>query len=199
MKLLFDTDAFCKLGIAGLLPHLAGLFGEELTSCGRLAALPFMLRRGTLPRRYGEAACARLLPTANAMPPAPEADPASLSLFSAVEDIDSGEAQLFAAAAQHGLSVVTHDKRALRALAGVPSVHPQLCGRVVVLESALVAICAGLGAAALAAALAPLSGVDRAIRECLSCGSGGLLAALASFSDRCACDVKPLVLWPRNK
>ncbi len=195
MKLLFDTDAFCKLGVASLLPDVACLFGEQLQACGRLAALPYMLKKGTLPRRYGEEACGKLLPIANAMPPAPEADPASLSLFSAVEDIDSGEAQLFAAAAQHGLSVVTHDKRALRALAGVPSVHPQLCGRIVVLESALVALCARLGAAALAAALAPLSGVDRAITDCLSRGSGGLLTALASFSDGCACDVEPLKLW----
>lgn len=50
MKLLFDTDAFCKIGIANLLPDVAQLFGAELQECSRLYALPFMLRKGSLER-----------------------------------------------------------------------------------------------------------------------------------------------------
>ncbi len=36
MKLLFDTDAFCKLGIASLLEDVAHIFGATLQECGRL-------------------------------------------------------------------------------------------------------------------------------------------------------------------
>lgn len=46
MNLLVDTDAFCKLGAAGLIEGATGVFGARLPDCGRPPALPHMLRRG---------------------------------------------------------------------------------------------------------------------------------------------------------
>ena len=49
MRLLIDSDAFCKLAASGLLSDAAALFNGE---CGRLPALPHMLRRGQLLYRW---------------------------------------------------------------------------------------------------------------------------------------------------
>ena len=68
MNLLVDTDAFCKLGVAGLLEDSTGVFGTRLTDCGRLPALPYMLRKGRLANRYGRDACNSLVSYAEAMP-----------------------------------------------------------------------------------------------------------------------------------
>ena len=40
-RLLVDTDAFCKLGVAGLLTDAIGVLGVTVENCGRLAALPY--------------------------------------------------------------------------------------------------------------------------------------------------------------
>lgn len=53
MKLLIDNDAFCKIGTGGLLLESLALLGVDLASCGRLPSLPYMLRRGRLPKQYG--------------------------------------------------------------------------------------------------------------------------------------------------
>jgi len=55
MRLLVDSDAFCKLAASDLLSDAAMLFDAELPDCGRLPALPYMLRRGGLPRDEFEA------------------------------------------------------------------------------------------------------------------------------------------------
>ena len=47
-RLLVDTDAYCKLGVAELLVDAVAVLGVAVDECGRLAALPFMLRRGRL-------------------------------------------------------------------------------------------------------------------------------------------------------
>jgi hypothetical protein len=80
MKLLVDTDVFCKLQVAGLLSDAAGLFDAGLGDCGRLAALPHMLRRGKLRRRLGGDACDALILVAEAVPVIPQpATPGSTS------------------------------------------------------------------------------------------------------------------------
>jgi hypothetical protein len=48
MRVLLDTDAFCKLAVAEVLHDTLGLLGAEPGDCGRLAALPYMLQRGGL-------------------------------------------------------------------------------------------------------------------------------------------------------
>ena len=72
MKLLVDTDVFCKLGIAGLLDAAAQILGGDRSECRRLAALPHMLRKGRLRDRFGATACDALIPIAEAMPVIPK-------------------------------------------------------------------------------------------------------------------------------
>ena len=56
-KLLVDTDAFCKLSVAGLLESAANVFDTSLLECARLPALPHMLKRGALRKHYGDEHC----------------------------------------------------------------------------------------------------------------------------------------------
>jgi len=62
--LLFDSDAFCKLGIAGLLEEIPPTFGIAANDAGCLPALPHMLRRGKLRKTFGDADCDKLIPAA---------------------------------------------------------------------------------------------------------------------------------------
>ncbi len=68
MRLLVDTDAFCKLAVGGVLHDAIALLGADLSECGRLPALPHMLRRGGLRKKFGPKACDALLPVANEVP-----------------------------------------------------------------------------------------------------------------------------------
>ena len=145
MKLLIDTDAFCKLGIAGRLADAAGLFGANLSDCGRLAAVPFMLRRGRLFRRYGPEACSVLLAQAQGMHVCPELASASLEPFASDTNIDPGEVQLFAAATQFDITTISGDKRAIRSLKHATAVHHTLAGRIAALDGVLLALCEQLG------------------------------------------------------
>src|SRR5688572_31331079 len=53
MRLLIDSDAFCKLAICELLDDAAAVLGASSAECGRLPALAFMLRKGNLRRKLG--------------------------------------------------------------------------------------------------------------------------------------------------
>ena len=137
MKLLIDTDVFCKLQVAGLLSDAAGLLEARLDECGRLAALPHMLRRGRLRKQLGAEVCDALVPVAVGLPVAPQPSDVWLDRLVPIEGIDIGEAQLFAAAADTGLLVMSGDKRALRALKNMGGFPVALHGRIVVLETRL--------------------------------------------------------------
>lgn len=142
MRLLLDTDAFCKLGIAGLLDAaLAGLGVESSEECARLGALPHMLRRGKLPRLYGSAQCESLVARAESIPVMPDAPAKWLDLLAAATDVDPGEAQLVAMAAEARASLLTGDKRALRTVASIATLPEALTGRIVSLEAVLLRMC----------------------------------------------------------
>lgn len=141
MKLLVDTDIFCKLGISELLKRAIELLGVDVTECGRLAALPHMLKRGSLTTTYGSQKCEDLLPVAQSMLVVDQFDDVWLDKLTQVQSIDIGEAQLFAAGAESGLIVMTGDKRALRALKNIPDFTDSLAGRIVVMETILIALC----------------------------------------------------------
>ena len=106
MHLLVDTDAFCKLGVAGLLEDAAGVFGTHLSDAGRLPALSYMLRKGRLVNRYGRGACNALVAHAEVLQVHPRPGAAALDPLALNEAIDPGEAQLFAAAAEFDLTVL---------------------------------------------------------------------------------------------
>ena len=195
MKLLIDTDAFCKLGIVGLLADAAGVVGASLSDCGRLAALPYMLRKGRLRRRYGSAACSALISLAETMPVCPQPLSASIEPFALNEAIDPGEVQLFAAAAAFDLMVISGDKRAIRSLKHVGAVHEALAERIAVLDGVLLALCEQLGPDALRRHVAPLSSHDTTVAVCFSLGSSDPRNGLRSYYESLVADVHPFLLW----
>ena len=169
-RLLVDTDVFAKLGIASLLDHLYALFDVRIDECARLPALPHMLRRGALPTLHGKEQCERLVPIAESMPVAPTASTTWLSRLANVPQIDPGEAQLFASAAEHRLYVVTGDKRSVIAAAKVEGMADALNGRVASMEAVLLALCHKLGRDNLRNAVRPLVAIedrkDKMVRVC---------------------------------
>ena len=195
MRLLIDSDIFCKLAIGGLLFDSVSLLGVEPEQCGRLPALPHMLRRGRLPKLYGVETCNRLTEIANGMPLIPVPDSVWLDRLAGRTDIDPGEVQIFAAAAQFSLTVMTGDKRSLRALKSVDGFPDALSGRIVVLEALLLGLCDQLGTAEVTRRLAPLLDKDLALGICFSPRNPNPTSALESYFRSLAEEVQPLVLW----
>lgn len=195
MKLLIDTDMFCKLGMADLLTESVDLFGASLAECARLPALTHMLRRGQLRRHYGDDVCDRLLPLADTVPAVGSASSEWLDKFVPIESIDAGEAQLLSIAAEHGLVLMSSDKRAVRALSAVPDIQAPLSGRVCVLEAVLLALCERYGVDEIRKRVAALSVKDQMVRMCFSLGGSDPREGLFSYLRNIADDVSPLILW----
>jgi hypothetical protein len=116
-----------------------------------------------------------------------------------VATIDPGEAQLFAAAAEAELIVVSGDKRALRALKDVEGFPEALSGRIVVLEAILLALCDRLGVEGVRERVQPLAAFDKTVKICFSAGNRDPTAGLLSYYENLANELSPLVLWdPRG-
>lgn len=198
-RLLVDTDVFAKLGIAGLLDQLYALFGVSVDACGRLPALPHMLRRGALPTLHGKEACELLVPIAESMVLAPSASTMWLASLANVPQIDPGEAQLFASAAEHKLIVVTGDKRSVIAASKVDGMAEALRDRVASMEAVLLALCRRLGPDVVRNAVKPLVAIedrrDKMIQVCFSDGNSDPEGALQSYLNDLKRNVAPLVLW----
>ena len=195
MRLLVDTDAFCKLAVGGVLHDAIGLFGADLSECGRLPALPHMLRRGRLRKVFGPEACGALLPVANEMPVAIQPSDVWLDRLTPVRAIDPGEAQIFASGAEAGLFVVSGDKRALRALKDVAGFANALSGRIVVLEAILLALCDRLGLDEVLNRIQALVAFDTVVKVSFSTGNQDPRDALLSYYRDLAAKLDPLVLW----
>lgn len=195
MSLLIDTDAFCILAAGQLLDDAMGLFGADLSGCARLPALPHMLRRGGLRKKYGGQISDHLIPIADSIPVIDQPEAQWLDMLTPVQYIDPGEAQLFAIAAEKRLAVITGDKRALRALKDVPGFADALAGRIVVLEAILIALCARLGPAVVSARVQPLIAHDSMIRVCFSPSNPDPKLALLSYYQGLEIELDPLVLW----
>jgi hypothetical protein len=195
MKVLVDTDAFCKLGLAGLLTDAVATLGAQIADCQRLPALPHMLRRGSVPKRFGEENCESLLKIADAIPPLETTSSEWLERFLPVPGIDPGEAQMFAAAAERKVLVLSGDKRALRAVSHVEGASNALSGLIVPLEAALIALNHSIGADELRSRVAPLRPFDTTVGICFSDGNEDPLSALWSYYNSLASEVAPLSLW----
>ena len=199
MRLLLDTDAFCKLAVGGVLEEAVHLLGLELTDCGRLPALPHMLRRGRLRRLFGDDTCDGLIPVAEAIPAIVQPGTTWLERLAPLHEIDVGEAQLIATAAEYGLVLMSGDKRALRTLKDVNSLPAALAGRVVALEAALFALCERLGPDEVRRRVQPLMGHDQMVAVCFSSESDPR-DGLGSYFESLAAEVAPLALWnPRSR
>lgn len=199
MRLLVDSDAFCKLAASGLLSDAAALFHAELGDCGRLPALPHMLRRGRLHRRYGATACDGLILLAESMPPVVDPPNFWLEQLAHIPDIDPGEAILFATAVDLRVPVVTGDIRSLRALKSLDEFREALKGQIAVLEATLLALCGRLGAAEVRARVASVPPVDTVMQICFSSGVEEPEVALRSYFGDRKTDLAPLVLWSADE
>lgn len=199
MRLLIDTDVFCKLVLGGILEDAIALLGADLSECGRLPALPYQLRRGGLRKRLGAKACDSMIPIAEGVPTVVRASDAWLDRLTPIEAIDLGEAQIFAAAAEASLLVMTGDNRALRALKDVPGFAEALAGRIVVLEAMLFALCGSVGPEELRLQLQPVAAADTMIQVCCSKGNPDPGGAFLSYYQSLEAELDPLVLWdPRR-
>ena len=195
MRLLVDSDAFCKLAASDLLPEAAALFQAELCECGRLPALPHMLRRGRLRQTYGAAACERLIPLAEGMPHVLAESTSWLEQLTHIPAIDPGEAILFATAADLGVPVVTGDIRSLRALKHLDRFPETLEGRIAVLEAVLLGLCGQLGTGTVQARVQSAPQVDTVMRICFSPDVEEPELALRSYLHDRKRELAPLVLW----
>ena len=195
MKLLVDTDAFCKLALAGLLQEAVGLLGADIRECARLPALPYMLRRGKLRSVYGPDACDGLIPLAIDMPTAEPPGDVWLDKLSPLPAIDAGEALIFATAAEKGIHVLTGDKRALRALKDVEGFADALAERIAVMEAVLYALCDQLGPDEVRQRVAPIVPTDTMVQVCFSPGNQDARAALLSYYHDLANALDPLRVW----
>ncbi len=202
MPPLVDTDIFCKLGVVGLLEQSLALFDVSVAECRRLPALPNMLRRGAIPKLYGQGACDALIPIAESMEMAPPASTEWLDRLVGIPKIDPGEAQLFACAAERSLIILTGDKKSLVALAAVDGFAEALSGRLVTLEALLLALCDRLGHEAVRSAVQPIvenDKGDKTVKICFSSRNANPREALESYFKALKSEVQPLVLWEPPK
>ena len=195
MKLLLDTDVFCKLSAIGLLEAAVDSLGADLTQCGRLPALPYMLKKGRLRTSYGSASCDNMLKIALSMPTIGQASDSWRDKLTSVQAIDPGESQLFATGAETGLLVMTGDKRALRALKDVGDFSDALAGHIVVLEAVLITLCDLLGTHEVRQRAQVLNEQDGMFQICFSAGTPDPLVGLMSYYNQLRIDVAPFVLW----
>jgi hypothetical protein len=154
-----------------------------------------MLRRGSLRRRIGGEVCDALIPVAEGMPTVPASTGEWLDKLIAAEGIDPGEAQLIAVSIDHGLHLLSGDKRALRVAKSIDGLAAALAGRVVVLEAILLALCYRLGTTEVSRRVAAIRGRDAMIDICFSPANSDPRGALQSYFNNLAAEVNPLVLW----
>ena len=195
MSLLIDTDAFCMLAAGQLLDDAISLLDADRSTSARLPALPYMLRKGQLRKKYGDQTSDILVPIANSIPAIGQPDAQWLDRLIPVQNIDPGEAQLFALAAEKQFTIITNDKRALRALKDVPGFADALAGRVVVLEAILIALCALLEPTVVSARMQPVVSHDTMLRICFSPNNSNPENALLSYYRDLATELNPLILW----
>ena len=195
MKLLVDSDIFCKLGKSELLHKAIELLGADISECARLAALPHMLERGGLVNTYGSQTCKDLATIAQSMPVVSQPDDVWLDKLAQVQSIDIGEAQLFAAGAESGLIVMTGDKRALLALKDIPEFRGALAGRIVVLEAILISLCDNFGPDEVRRCVQGLAETDTMVRICFSSGVSDPVEGLLSYFADLKAEIDPIVLW----
>lgn len=195
MKLLIDTDAFCKLAVSELLHDAIRVLEAKLEDCLRLPALPHMLRRGRIRNQYGPDSCDSMLQVAQTLPRVPEPSAAWLDPLASIREIDPGEALIFAAAAESEGTVVSGDKRALVSLKDLQDYREALTDRIVVFEAVLLRLCHDLGADVVRRRVRPLETLDTVVRVCFSSLGSEPEEGLLSYFEDLQATVSPLELW----
>jgi hypothetical protein len=195
LPLLIDTDAYCKLAMAGIIDEALNLLGSDRPHCSRLPALPHMLRRGRLRKKLGDAICDSLIPIAESLPIVGHASSEWLDRLAHISAIDPGEAQLFAVAAENRITVLSGDKRAIQVLKNVPEFAEHLGSRIVVLEAALLGVCRVHGTNLVEMRIGPLKMHDTMVNIVFSPGNPDIEAALESYLNHAAAEAAPIDLW----
>jgi hypothetical protein len=195
LPLLIDTDAFCKLTMAGVIDETLNLLGSDRAHCLRLPALTHMLRRGRLRKNLGDAICDSLIPIAESLPIVGQASAGWLDRLAQISAIDPGEAQLFALAAEQRITVLSGDKRAIQVLKNVPEFAEPLGSRIVVLEAALLGVCRVHGTDLVQTRIGPLKMHDTMVKTVFSPGNSHIEAALESYLNHAATEAAPIDLW----
>jgi len=195
MLLLVDTDAFCKLGSAGLLENAVDALGVDRKECRCLPTLQPMLRRGRLRKAYGDRRADALISLAEAMPSAPEAPRTWLDRMVGIHDVDPGEAHLLAVAAESDALLLTGDKRALGAIRLLPGFAEALRGKLVLLEMVLLVLCNRLGDDAVRNAVGAADLTDVMLQVCFSPANPSPRDGLRSYVSNSRGDLAPLGLW----
>jgi hypothetical protein len=195
MRVLFDTDMFCRLGAGELFEEALAVLGSGIADCARLPAVTYMLKRGRLLELYGPEVCSRLLRLAEMVSSIDVPDAMWLDRLIALPSIDPGEAQLFATAASESALVVTGDKRALHSLREVEGYPEALAGRIVTLETIMLVLCDRLGDGEVRRRLGPVARTDITLAICFSPDNQSPRKALESYHRELIRDVEPLRLW----
>lgn len=205
--LLVDSDSFILLGAAGLLERTAELLGFSPAQLRRLHALPHMLRGKRMRREYPEGlreAALEATARVEGIYDRP-VDDELLQRLLAVENIDDGEAALYAHLAEHRTCLLASgDLRAIRALGlaeGFRDVREAIRDRVVCLEAAVRLLVEADGVDAIATAFRPVLPYNNHLQVFFSEGNvrdqTECLAAVRSYFDELrqsyACD---FLYWP---
>ena len=154
-----------------------------------------MLRKGDLRERLGEDASDSLIPQVDNIALAVTSGDEWLEPLRAIKSIDAGEAQLFAAAAESRVMVLTGDKRALEQLKNVPRHTSALSGRIVTPEGILYEMCAQLGEERVRERVRPVAHIDTVFGICFSDANPSPMECLRSYYDDLVANVAPLELW----
>lgn len=194
-KLLIDSDAFCKLAAANLLNELLGLLKIDKTQCARLPSLLPMLRRGRLRQKLGDAVADALHPIAAQIAMMDEPSGKWLDLLVEHPAIDVGEAQIYALAAEHGLRVLTGDKRSLVELSKLPIFRDRLGGCVVSLEAVLLGLSGTMSEVELRARGSILAKYDSMARAIFRSAGSPLAEGAESYLRDLERSTDPMRLW----
>jgi hypothetical protein len=154
-----------------------------------------MLRGGTIFKKYGQHACGSMMPSAMSIEAIPNADPEVLEKMRDLTSVNVGEAQLVALAVSNGDFVLTGDKNSLKALKDVGDIARAVNGRIVILETILLAMCDVLGPERLRERIQPLRDHDLVVGVCFTEATSDPRGALRSYVDSIKAELAPLVLW----
>jgi hypothetical protein len=195
LRLVIDSDAFCKLAAADLLDATLSLLGVTEKQCARLPTLLYMLRKGRIRNRYGYTVADGLIEKASIFSAMPEASAEWLDKLAGTAAVDPGEAQMYALAAEHGLLALTGDKRALKAVSSMPEVYTKLDGKVVTIEAVLLGLSLQMAEAELRARGKVLGTYDQMAKAVFASANSSLHEALGSYFGSLEADFQPMKLW----
>lgn len=195
MRLLVDSDIFCKLVAAGLFEDAAKLVGGDAPTVECLAALPHMLRKGRLRKQLGDEAADSMLKIAEALPVVPAPPSQMASLLTGRDDVDPGEVHLLSVAANEDVLLLTGDKRALKAVSSEPFIVSKLTGKVVSFEAILLALVHSKGDAFVRKRLRERLSTEKMVVSCFSDGNPSSASCLESYFKDLRQTVQPLILW----